>query len=175
MLKARRRKKWKEVNREEKIYSSKTNNQTNKQKTKQNNNEKTKERKKEKKMGNWFGIEPRTSCLVWLIPTTTLLRMTIYIPKKVFNLMPFSWNFCLQTLFKADWAVLNTNLFKDILRGNKALTGEILVFWTGSCLLQVVAYQRWLRMKVWLYYVDWGCSLLRVSVLWGNIKIIIIF
>ena len=90
MLKARRRKKWKEVNREEKIYSSKTNNQTNKQKTKQNNNEKTKERKKEKKMGNWFGIEPRTSCLVRLIPTTTLLRMTIYIPRKVFNLIPFS-------------------------------------------------------------------------------------
>ena len=54
---------------------------------------KKKERKEEKKMDNWLGIEPRTSCLVRLIPTTTLLRMTIYIPKKVFNLMPFSWNF----------------------------------------------------------------------------------
>ena len=68
----------------------KTNKQTNKQKTKQNNDEKKKERKEEKKMGNWFGIEPRTSCLVRLIPTTTLLRMTIYIPRKVFNLIPFS-------------------------------------------------------------------------------------
>ena len=27
------------------------------------------------------------------------------------------------------------NLFKDILRENKALTGKILVFWTGSCLI----------------------------------------
>ena len=58
MLKARRRKKWKEVNREEKIYSSKTNNQTNKQKTKQNNNEKTKERKKEKKWVIGLGLNP---------------------------------------------------------------------------------------------------------------------
>ena len=86
-------------------------------------------------MGNWLGIESRTSCLVRLIPTTTLLRMTIYVPSKVFNLIPFSWNFCLQTPFKAVWAVLNMNLFKDILRENKALTGKILVFWTGSCLI----------------------------------------
>ena len=27
------------------------------------------------------------------------------------------------------------NLFKDISRENKALTGKILVFWTGSCLI----------------------------------------
>ena len=33
------------------------------------------------------------------------------------------------------------NLFKDILQGNKALTGKILVFWTGSCLSEVVAHE----------------------------------
>ena len=88
MLGARSRKKWKEVNREEKIYRKQTNKQISK---KQNKTTKKKKRKEErKKMGNWLGIEPRTSCLVRLIPTTTLLRMTIYVPRKVFNLIPFS-------------------------------------------------------------------------------------
>ena len=88
MLRARSRKKWKEVDREEKIYRKQTNKQINKQKTKQNNNKKKK--KERKKMGNWLGIEPRTRCLVQLTPTTTLLRMTIYVPRKVFSLIPFS-------------------------------------------------------------------------------------
>ena len=33
------------------------------------------------------------------------------------------------------------NLFKDILRGNKALTGKILVSWTGGCLSEVVVHE----------------------------------
>lgn len=52
MLKARRRKKWKEVNREEKIYRKQTNKQISK---KQNNNEKKKE------INNWvigWGLNP---------------------------------------------------------------------------------------------------------------------
>ena len=32
------------------------------------------------------------------------------------------------------------NLFKDILQENKALTGKLLVSWTGGCLSEVVAH-----------------------------------
>ena len=36
---------------------------------------------------------------------------------------------------------------------SKALTGKILVFWTGGRLWEAVAYERWSHMEVQLYLV----------------------
>ena len=101
----RSRRTRKEANRKKKIYEKNTNQQT-KQNTNNNNNNNNnnKEEKRRKKtsssknriLGKFFA---------------TRLREKIYAVffKKIFLLMPFSWNFRLQALFEAGRAVLNTN------------------------------------------------------------------
>ena len=100
----RSRRTRKEANRKKKIYEKNTNQQTKQNTNNNNNNNNNKEEKRRKKtsssknriLGKFFA---------------TRLREKIYAVffKKVFLLMPFSWNFCLQALFEAGRAVLNTN------------------------------------------------------------------
>ena len=40
----------------------------------------------------------------------------------------------------------------------EALTGKILVFWIGSCLWEVVAYERLSHMEVWLNDLRLSCK-----------------
>ena len=100
----RSRRTRKEANRKKKIYEKNTNQQTKQNTNNNNNNNNNKEEKRRKKtsssknriLGKFFA---------------TRLREKIYAVffKKIFLLMPFSWNFRLQALFEAVRAVLNTN------------------------------------------------------------------
>ena len=69
---------------------------------------KNKKKRKEKEKQPLSRIEPGTSWSPRLLFTTTLHRIYIHLRRKQY-LKPFPWNFCRQTLFKDDQAVLITD------------------------------------------------------------------
>ena len=100
----RSRRTRKEANRKKKIYEKNTNQQTKQNTNNNNNNNNNKEEKRRKKTS----LSKNRILGKFL---ATRLREKIYAVffKKIFLLMPFSWNFRLQALFEAVRAVLNTN------------------------------------------------------------------